>query len=107
MSSVGKRRRKGERADGMITEERCREGERTEQEEGTSDMLRKTSVSVSISRSLSDLFYLPSACRTRDKKRMINNRGEMEEKDAAFLLHCPPPPFFCETPFFILTVGQN
>lgn len=63
---------------------------------------------ASTSLSLGDLFYPPSACWTRDEKRLMNNRGEgeMDENEAAFLSSLLPPsqplflPLFCDPLFF-------
>ena len=64
---------------------------------------------ASTSLSLGDLFYPPSACWTRDERRLMNNRGEgeMDENEAAFLSSLLPPSqplfsLFSATPFFLL-----
>lgn len=76
------------------------------------DVWGKASVTMCTSLSFSDLFYPPSACRMRDEKRLMNNRGGEEMDENVFLFFTSPSftaPLlpFPASPFFILTPGQK
>lgn len=108
---------RGVRMRSRVQERECRWGIQggQEEEEGAKDAGRRSTRCVredvglcaSTSLSLCDLFYPPSACWTKEERRLMNNRGEgeMDENEAAFLSSSSSPTFTAPLFLFFFLAG--